>query len=128
MWYAKDAWQRVLFPSSVRLSDVYFASLDEHAIPLDYRAIGALQHNALQLDIYKWLAQRLWRVSAKQPAFLVWPLVAAQFESNYKRLRAFRERFLIELKAVLAAYPGAVVVPSDEGLSLCYSPPPVERR
>lgn len=54
LWYPRDERQHVLFPSFVRLSDEYFATLREHAVPLDHRAVAAMQHNALMLDIYKW--------------------------------------------------------------------------
>ena len=125
LWYPKDERQRVLFPSFVRLSDEYFSTLRNHAIPLDHRAIAAMQHNALMLDIYKWLAQRLCRVPAKHPAFIVWPLVQAQFGSNYNRIRAFRGAFLKALKVVLTQYPGAKVDADEHGIKLYRSRPPV---
>ena len=59
----KDADQRVLWPSTVTLSADYFASLQQHAVPLDPRAIAALAGSALALDVYVWLAQRLHRIS-----------------------------------------------------------------
>ena len=66
-----------------------------------------MQHKALMLDIYKWLAQRLCRVPPKHPAFVVGPLVEAQFGSGYNRIRDFRDAFLKALKVVLTQYPGA---------------------
>ncbi len=125
LWYPKDERQRVLFPSFVRLSDEYFNTLLTHAVPLDHRAIAAMQHNALILDIYKWLAQRLCRVPEKSPAFIVWPLVQAQFGQGYTRIRAFRAVFLTTLKQVLTQYPGAKVEASGRGLKLYRSRPPI---
>ena len=101
LWYPRDERQRVLFPSFLRLSDEYFSTLREHAVPLDHRAVAAMQHNALMLDIYKWLAQRLCRVPANRPAFIVWPLVQAQFGQGYTRIRAFRSVFIKALKTVV---------------------------
>ena len=64
LWFAKDARQRVMWPSVVRLSLDYFESLKRHAVPLDERALAALAHSALALDMYCWLAQRLHRTAA----------------------------------------------------------------
>ncbi len=40
----------------LELSREYFETLVEHAVPLDYRALAALGHSALALDVYTWLA------------------------------------------------------------------------
>jgi len=128
LWYPKDENQRVLFPSFVRLSDEYFSTLQKHAVPLDHRAIAAMQHNALMLDIYKWLAQRLCRVPDKRPAFIVWPLVQAQFGSNYHRIRDFRDTFLKALKVVKTQYPKAKVEADGKGVRLYRSHPPITEK
>jgi len=125
LWYPRDERQRMLFPSFVCLSDEYFATLRKHAIPLDPRAITAMQHNALMLDIYKWLAQRLCRVPPKHPTFIPWPMVQAQFGQGYKRIRAFREVFIKSLKTVLTQYSGAKVEADSHGLKMYHSRPPI---
>jgi Plasmid encoded RepA protein len=51
LWFPKDARQRVLWPSTVRLSLDYFESLKAHAVPLDERALSALSHSAMALDL-----------------------------------------------------------------------------
>src|SRR3954449_8662064 len=72
LWLPKNADQRVLWPSTVTLSADYFASLQRHAVPLDPRAVAALAHSALDLDIYAWLAQRLHRVPKRKPQTITW--------------------------------------------------------
>ena len=57
LWFEKDERQRVLWPATVRLSLDYYESLSRHAVPLDERAIAALAHSAMALDVYCWLAQ-----------------------------------------------------------------------
>ncbi|WP_430542029.1 replication protein RepA [Xanthomonas euvesicatoria] len=61
-----DAWiadrganQRALWPGKMVLSEDYYSSLIESAVPLDNRALMALKGSALALDIYAWLAHRL---------------------------------------------------------------------
>jgi hypothetical protein len=72
LWFPKDDRQRVLWPTAIQLSTDYFESLTRHAVPLDERAIGALAHSAMGLDVYAWLAQRLHRVGPSRPAFIPW--------------------------------------------------------
>jgi hypothetical protein len=52
------------------LSAEYFESLQEHGVPLDERALAALAHSPLALDVYAWLAQRLCRVHPNKPVFI----------------------------------------------------------
>jgi hypothetical protein len=79
LWFPKQADQRVLWPSTVRLSEEYFQSLGQHAVPLDHRAVAALASSSMALDIYAWLAQRLHRVPAGKPQFIAWSLIYEQF-------------------------------------------------
>lgn len=127
LWFPEDERQKTLWPSFVRLSDEYYNTLKTHAVPLDQRAVAALQHNALALDIYKWLAQRLCRVNAKAPTFIPWPAVQLQFGQGYTRLRAFRAIFLKTLKIVMTQYPRAKLHADEKGLVLHLSPPPIAR-
>lgn len=127
LWFPKDDRQKTLWPSYVRLSDEYFNTLKTHAVPLDQRAVAALHHSALALDIYKWLAQRLCRVNAKAPTFIPWPAVQLQFGQGYSRLRDFRAIFLKTLKTVMTQYPRAKLHADEKGLVLHLSPPPIAK-
>jgi Plasmid encoded RepA protein len=117
--------QRVLWPETVELSADYFRYLLPHAVPLDQRAVAALSHSALGLDIYTWLAQRLWRVSDR--AFVPWVSLHEQFGAGYKHIRQFRKVFLDTMKDVLTQYPEAHLESGPGGLTLRSSPPPVKR-
>jgi hypothetical protein len=128
LWFPKDETQRVLWPSTVRLSQDYYDSLTRHAVPLDARAIGALAHSALALDIYAWLAQRLHRIPHNRPQVITWLALKAQFGPEYDRLRRFRERFLTALASVLAVYGGAKVETNGVGMVLRNSAPPIAKR
>jgi len=128
LWFPKNANQRVLWPSTVRLSQDYFDSLARHAVPLDERAVAALAHSAMGLDIYTWLAQRLHRVPTGKPQFIPWPALHSQFGHSYSRLRKFREVFLATLKAVKTQYPAAKIEADRKGVTLRNSAPPVSQR
>ena len=126
LWAPKSAEQKILWPSTVRLSQRYFQTLVEHAVPLDERAIAALAHSAMALDIYTWLAQRLHRIPEGREELVPWPALHQQFSAGYARLRDFRAFFLAQLRTVLTQYPEArIEVANKKGLRLRCSPPPV---
>lgn len=128
LWWPDDAKQRVLWPSTVQLAPRYFDSLMKHAVPLDSRAVAALAHSALDLDIYAWLAQRLHRIPKGKPQMITWQALKAQFGVGYAELRVFRRRFKEALKTVLTVYPSSRIEKVDAGLMLWNSPPPVLKK
>src|SRR3954465_5780536 len=113
LWRPDDA--KPMWPSTVQLAPRYFDSLMEHAVPLDSRAVAALAHSALDLDIYAWLAHRLHRIPEGKPQTITWPALKAQFGVGYAELRRFRRSFKEALKTVLTAYPDARIEVVDAG-------------
>lgn len=125
LWYPDDAGQKMLWPSTVRLSREFFDSLERHAVPLDHRAVRAIAHSSFALDTYTWLAQRLHRVPVGRPQFITWAALYDQFGQGFARLRDFRRQFLKTLVQVRSVYPGARLDPSEAGVTLHNSPTPV---
>ena len=128
LWLSRDDSQRVLWPATLKLSLDYFESLNRFAVPLDERAVAALAHSAVALDIYCWLAQRLHRIPEDKPQFIGWPAVQEQFGQGYAQLRQFRFFFIRLLTQVKAAYPEARIDVDGRGIRLCNSQPPVRKR
>ena len=128
LWFPKAPNQRILWPSTVTLSLDYYQSLINHAVPLDPRAVGALSHSAMGLDIYAWLAQRLCRIHPKTESFVPWVSLHQQFGTNYGSIRKFRQVFLRTLKDVRTAYPQAQMRFSPKGMYLKLSAPPISRK
>jgi hypothetical protein len=128
LWAPRDPRQRVLWPSTVELSADFFRSVQAHAVPLDRRAIGALSHSAMALDVYCWQAQRLHRIPSGRPQLVPWAALKAQFGPGFARLRDFRTAFRDVLREVHQVYPAARIEDGEEGLTLRHSPPPVARR
>ena len=128
LWFEKDARQRVMWPSTVRLSLDYFESLKAHAVPLDERALAALSHSAMALDIYAWLAQRLHRIEPKEKAFIPWSAVRVQFGWHYDRMDNFKQVFRTALRAVSTQYLAARFTLDEQGMTLLHSPPPIKGR
>lgn len=127
LWFPRDGRQRILWPSTVELNHKYFESLSRHAVPLDERALAALAHSAMALDVYCWLAQRLHRVS-NRGQFIPWVALKNQFGHGYTRIRAFRAVFIKVLELVKLAYPAARFSVNKEGMLLGHSPPPILKR
>ena len=128
LWLEKDERQRVLWPSTIRLSLDYFASLQEHAVPLNEGDLAALAHSAMALDIYAWLAQRLHRVTPLHPAFVTWAALKQQFGPDYGRMIDFKRFFRRALRQVHARYDRARFDLDGRGITLHHSLPPVTKR
>lgn len=127
IWFSKNRDQRVLWTSVVELSEKYFDTLVKHAVPLDPRAIAALSHSSLALDLYSWLAQRLHRIGPK-PELVPWTNLREQLGDSYKEIRMLRRKVIKALKDVSTQYPEALFDANEKGLLLKNSPPPVRRK
>ncbi len=124
----KDERQRVLWPEFILFSDEYFSSLQKHAIPLDERALAALAHSPMALDIYCWLAQRLHRIPEGKELFLSRSLLWRQFGQGFNRIDNFGAAFKDALRQAVSQYPSARLSLTREGLSMWNSPPPIAGR
>jgi hypothetical protein len=125
VWLPKDERQRVLWPTALVLSPSYFASLKDHAVPLDERAVAALSTSCMALDAYCWLAQRLHRVPSGRPLLVPWPALKLQFGWHYDRMVDFRVRMQRALVEVRTQYPDARFDLSHQGMLLHHSRPPI---
>lgn len=126
----KEVGQRPLWPGLMVLSEDYYRSLIEGAVPLDNRALQALTGSALALDVYAWLAHRLHRISGKS-LILHWKPLREQFGQEYQGKdpdKDFKKKFLPVLRQVLAVYPQADVKVVQGGVLLTASPPPIPYR
>lgn len=132
-----DAWlsnregtPRASWPGVMTLSEGYFNSLKDGAVPLDSRALHALKGSALALDVYAWLAHRLHRIEGKG-AVLHWRSLREQFAQEYTGKDAdkdFKKRFVPALHKVQVVYPQANVKQVRGGLLLLGSPPPISKK
>jgi hypothetical protein len=96
-------------------------------VPLDERALSALSHSAMALDVYAWLAQRLHRIPAGRPQFITWAAIKDQFGQGHKRMNNFKAVFHVAMKQVLVQYQAANIQEDGKGLTLRNSVPPVAK-
>ena len=128
LWFPPDSRQRMLWPSQLTLSDEFFQSLTNFALPLDPRAIRGLQHSARAIDAYTWLAHRLPRVKNRKGDRVSWSALQTQFGPEVSDLRNFKSQMITALKQVTAVYPDARIEQVDGGLLLKRSNPPIKRK
>lgn len=124
-WLQHDGSQRTLWPGMLELSEDFFNTLAEHAVPLDYRALAALKHSSLALDIYTWLAHRLCRVNTAAGVKLSWENLRDQFGQEYGTSKDFKKEFRHALHQVAVVYPDARIEEVIGGLMLYPSRPPL---
>jgi len=126
-WITQEEGQPALWPGVITLSDEYYKTLREHAVPLDLRALMGLKGSALAMDIYTWLAERLHRIGPR-PVILHWKSLREQFGQEFNGKDAdkdFKKKFLPAFKKVLAVYPEAKAKQVTGGMMLMASPPPI---
>lgn len=121
-----DPDQPRLWEEEVVIGEHFHKQLTEHPVPVLEQALRQINNNSVAIDTYIWLAYRLH--SLTRPTPIRWPALAAQFGSNYQRLRDFKRAFKEPLKLALAVYPDAQVSVDDEGVTLRPSRPPILER
>jgi len=67
VWLQPDNSQQTFGLGVLKLSPEFYETVAQRAVPLDYRALSALTHFALELDIYTWPAHRLCRIKQVVP-------------------------------------------------------------
>ncbi|GAB3244537.1 replication initiation protein [Arthrobacter pigmenti] len=107
--------QEPLFGSSVTLTDDFHAAV-ENSVPLSKAVVRELRNNPMQLDIYTWLVNRLYKT--QKPTKITWTQLQNQFGGSYKETRQFKSRFKTNLQGVLPLYVGAQVEIQDDGIML----------
>lgn len=128
IWFPESREKRPRWEPVIRLDDRFFDNLLKFAVPFDLRAVGALTHNALAMDIYFWLTHRLHRVHNANGELITWTRLHEQFGASYAQLRDFRLKFRARLTQALTVYPQARIEEAPQGLRLYNSPPPVSKR
>ncbi len=125
-WIDSRGDQPGLWPTTVELTQEFFDSIRETAVPLEHAALAKLTHSALAVDLYTWLAHRLCRVR-RGGSRISWTALQEQFGAEYADRKDFKREMKRRLREVLSAYPEARVDEIEGGLMLHPSPPPIPR-
>jgi hypothetical protein len=126
VWFAQNPNQHSFWPSEIVLTEPFYLSLKEHAIPYDFRALRAIQNKPRALDIYLWMTQRLYRIPVNKPLLMRWTELYEMFGGQCPR-KVFKQVFPKDLMAARLAYPDARVEAHREGYLFRASPTPVPK-
>jgi hypothetical protein len=122
-WTTTQDGQGVLWPAELTLSHDYYEDLLRHAVPLDARAVIALKHSALALDAYFFLARRFYGLT--RPTRIAYKHFHEQFGQEYKSVKDFTREWKKAIATAKFIYPMARITPTNGGLILEPSPPPI---
>ena len=124
--FLADADHGTLWPTEIVLTDEYYSSLKDHAVPFDFRALHAIQNKPRAQDIYLWMTQRLCRIPYNKPVLLRWRDLYEMFGGD-SPLKVFKQGFPTDLVAAGCSYPDARIEEHREGYLFHASHPPVPK-
>jgi Plasmid encoded RepA protein len=123
IWLPKNPDQRMLWPSTITLSDSFFRSLEQHAMPVNVKAVRAFASSARKLDLLFWIGYRLHNI--KKPLPIGWDALAVQWGQGYGRHRDFERKFAIEIEQIKEVFPKLPLVFNDQGIVISPAGPEV---
>jgi len=132
LWNPKKPQERVLWESTVTLSEQFFRECIDYAVPFDLRVLHCLR-SPLAIDLYLWLTWRAYvhQKSRRPTTVIPWEALRFQFGAGYANspqgMAHFRAEFHNCLRDVCILYPQVRVSTDDRGLTLRKCPPHVAR-
>jgi Plasmid encoded RepA protein len=125
--YAGSLDQNGAFAREIRMSEVFYKHLIEHAVPLNEVAVRELKTIPTALDLYTYLAYRLPRITSDKGQVISWEQLAKHLGNDADSKR-FRQTIRETMQIVSAVYPNADVDLSGRKVILRASPAPLERK
>jgi hypothetical protein len=130
-WEPKQPDQASLWDSTIKLSQDFYEEIIARPVPVDMRALKALKGSAMALDIYTWATWRAFTAKGKK-VMIPWPLLQAQFGSDYADTKsgryAFKKHFTTQLVKVKTVYPDLNMSEFDKGIILLPSRPHINHK
>jgi hypothetical protein len=135
-WDVKAPEQIGIFQSTLELSETLYNEITSHPIPVDMRALRMLKKSPLALDVYCWLAYRIYTLNmGRRPSVSIpWQSLQMQFGAGYpvdtkQGQRNFKKAFIEQLKKIhILAYQDAKFELAETALTLFKSPPALPPR
>lgn len=127
-WAVLQTDRRSGLPARVRLGERMFNQMLTSAVPVDLRAVRALQQSVLALDLYFWTTYRAPRVACTHAARIACADLQAQFGAGYKAGSDFKIALRRALAQVQMVYPALRASIGESHFVLHRSPPSVPRR
>jgi hypothetical protein len=106
-------------PATIHLGERVFEEMITSAVPLDLRAVRALQQSPLSIDLYCWLTYRISRV--RRPTKIPLDSLKLQFGATYSKPADFKRAFTTAMLEVACVYPDLKFELQDASLLLMTS-------
>jgi hypothetical protein len=105
-WDERQPEQSALWGSWIELSKQFFTAVTAAPVPVDMRALRALKHSPLALDLYSWATYSAYRTQKNgQSRRVSWELLHRQLGAEYHDMKEFAKSARVALRKVLAVYP-----------------------
>jgi hypothetical protein len=114
-----------LAPARVILSERMLKEMQDSAVPLDLRALRAVQPSPLATDIYAWTTYRAFRLPSTHATSIPWSALRLQFGSTYFCESDFKAAFRNALNQVQMVYPMLKCEVTPTHFTMWRSPPSV---
>ncbi|MGO3089944.1 MAG: replication protein RepA [Galactobacter sp.] len=121
LWFGiNDPETPTLLPSTITLSESFYAETMRTPVLLNPRVLRALSGSAMRLDMYTWLQFRTRNLS--KASVVSWAQLQAQFGADYKAARQFKAAFLRQLEEVQLFFPEKTITMLKNGIRLNAKP------
>jgi len=128
-WLEKDDKQGTLWTPEMTLSDDYVKTLLQRPMPINFRALVALQGSPRAMDLYCWLTYRLPAIKKHGvPVKIAWQDLIPIFGGALHDMKNFKAKMRRSLVEVLQYYPEARVSFEPDHLVLRKSVPAIVRK
>ena len=116
LWFSDNPDQQSLWPTTIQFSAEFYREIEQHALPVDVRALRALSNSARKLDLLFWITYRMTRLRAR--LVLDWKPLKDQFGEGFGRERDFRAQLTEDLASVTELFPKLPVKLTERGLEM----------
>ena len=109
-WNDKYPDQAALFGSWIEVSEEFYNAVMYAPCPLDIRVLRHIKNSSLGIDLYTILNREAFRASKDgKPRFLAWEWLLEQTGNEYRDIRDFRRRALVQIEAIRAVHSGLII-------------------
>ena len=102
-WDEKRPEQQSLWESYIKLNTDFFNEIIRNAVPLDLRVLSILKNSPLGLDLYMFIAWRVFKID--KPVFISWQSLQEQLGGQFLNIHEFSRKCRSHIKKIQAIRP-----------------------
>ncbi len=129
IWWDFYSDEGCLFDSWIDLGEHFYEALLQAPVPMSMRALRELKNSSLSLDLYAWCVYATFTASKRgEPFRISWARLHQNLGADYQRVRKFKEKAVLSLKAIAKVYPDLRLEEDEIGITIRSSMTPVKPR